>query len=281
MNQDASGNQPIFKHESDDPAIVNESKQARQTFRYFWRELCWERRRIIPGLDLSAIKVAFSDGVQAVATSQDQPQVEQMWVSDVDFDGRIVSGTLLNQPNWLTSINEGDRVQIPPSRVNDWMYAIAGEVFGGYTVNTMRSQMGKGERRGHDRAWGLDFGDPSVISVVPEEHIGRKKKSGLGKIFGGKSQPQSLQELAAHEHPMALNMGASLVEMVQQNPASVHEADHLGQTFLHQMASAGSQSAVQIMLQHGADRNAVSKNGLTAGQLAKVLGWQQVLAVLG
>ena len=259
--------------------MVNAAKQARQTFRYFWRELCWERRRIIPGLDFAAIKVAFSDPQTPGTTPTDQPAVEQMWVNEIDFDGKAVTGTLLNQPNWLKSVSAGDQVKVPPSRVNDWMYAVMGEVFGGYTVNAMRSKMSKAERKGHDEAWGMDFGNPDVIRVVPDSYLGRNIGF-FSRLFGGKPKPQSLEELAAHEHPMALNMGESLNEMLQKDPSAVHETDDKGATFLHQMASAGTPSGVQIVLNHGGDKNAVTTNGLTASQLAKSLGWKQVMAVL-
>ena len=57
------------------------------TFRYFWREVAWERRRIIPALDLACVKAPFSDGEQG-AHAKDTPEVEHMWLSEVDFDGQ-------------------------------------------------------------------------------------------------------------------------------------------------------------------------------------------------
>ena len=57
------------------------------------------------------------------------------------------------------------------------MYAISGEVFGAYTVNLMRSRMGRQERQEHDSAWGLNFGDPTKIRVAPEPN----KEGGLLK----------------------------------------------------------------------------------------------------
>jgi uncharacterized protein len=60
--------------------------QARSTFRYFWRELAWERRRIVPGLDLACVKAPFSDGPSQHRT-KGSPEVEQMWLNEIDFDG--------------------------------------------------------------------------------------------------------------------------------------------------------------------------------------------------
>ncbi len=40
----------VFMFDGDDPEMARASQDARKTFGYFWREIAWERRRIIPGL---------------------------------------------------------------------------------------------------------------------------------------------------------------------------------------------------------------------------------------
>ena len=202
-----------------------------------------------------------------------------MLVSDVDFDGQRVSGTLINQPNWLKSIKEGDSVSVQPKEVNDWMYAISGRVYGAYTVNLMRSRMGRVERAGHDKAWGLDFGNPDQIHVVPPTFF-NKKPSLLSKVFGGGNPPPDLAEIEATEHPMAANMGPSLEQTLTEKPEFVHETDDRGFTLLHSFALAGANTAVEIMLRHGADPNAVTQNRMTPLRLAKSLGWKKVAQTL-
>jgi ankyrin repeat protein len=46
------------------------------------------------------------------------------------------------------------------------------------------------------------------------------------------------------------------------------------------LALAGSTSNVKILLEHGADPNAVTDNGMTPLQLAHSLGWEKVVALL-
>lgn len=256
------------------------NRRARQTFRYFWRELSWEQRRIIPGLDLACVKVGFSDPPEIFEREDDgSPSVEQMWVSDVEFDGQRVSGTLINQPNWLKSIKQGDSVSVQPKEVNDWMYAISGRVYGGYTVNLLRSRMGRVERAQHDKAWGLDFGNPDQIHVVPATYLS-KKPSLLGRVLGGGNQPPDLAEVEATEHPMAVHMGPSLEKTLQEKPEFLHEADDDGFTLLHSLALAGTNIGAEIMLRHGADPNAVTQNRMTPLRLAKSLGWKKVVQTL-
>jgi uncharacterized protein YegJ (DUF2314 family) len=98
---------PVFLTPGEDPAMDQAVKRARQSFRFFWRECAWERRRIVPGLDLAVVKVAFEDPPGTPKTDPQQPAVEQMWISDIDFDGQFVYGTLINSPSWLTSVKEG------------------------------------------------------------------------------------------------------------------------------------------------------------------------------
>ncbi|MBC8356739.1 MAG: DUF2314 domain-containing protein [Planctomycetes bacterium] len=263
-----------------DPEMQSAIERARETFRYFWRELAWEQRRIIPGLSLAAVKVPFSDPPE-IEHDEEEPAVEQMWLSDIEFDGSVITGTLLNEPHWLKSISEGDQSQVPISGISDWMYAISDRVYGAYTVNLLRSQMSRGERAQHDAAWGLDFGDPDEIEVVPPEWLGKKPKPGFFKrLFGGGGDEAPPLDLETAEHPMAVNMADSLKEYLGQDPMNVHATDDNGWTMLHQQALAGTAIGVSILLEHGADPDALTSDGATALQLAESLGWKQVVDVL-
>src|SRR5688572_26074633 len=125
---------PVFMTESDDPEMQRAYEQARESFRYFWREIAWDRRRIVPALDMAAFKAPFTDAASGSGHG-DAPDAEHMWVSDVDFDGEFVSGVLGNDPNWLTSVKAGDAVRMPVDQISDWMYVKNGGVaYGAFTV---------------------------------------------------------------------------------------------------------------------------------------------------
>ncbi|MBN1911632.1 MAG: DUF2314 domain-containing protein [Pirellulales bacterium] len=257
-------------------------KMARQTFRFFWREMAWEQRRIIPALDMAAIKASLSDPPEVRAENPDGFEVEHMWLADVEFDGRQISGTLLNTPHTLKSFKEGKRVTITGKQLGDWMYVADGNVYGGFTVNLIRSRMGKGERKQHDRAWGLDFGEPGLVYVVPPEYLGEApiKKKGLFGSGASKPGPQDYAAAATVEHPMSVNMRESLEQTLAGDPSFVHTADDRGFNVLHQLSLAGSFDGVDVCLNHGADPNKPTSNSLTPFTLAKSLGWKKVMARL-
>jgi len=271
---------PIFKFPGDDAEMNQVAAKARQTFKYFWREMSWEHRRIIPGLDLAVVKASFSDPPEIRAENPGGLDVEHMWLLEVEFDGRQIRGTLINSPHSLKSFHEGDRVTVTGKQLCDWMYVVAGNVYGGFTVDLMRSRMSKGERSQHDSAWGFDFGEVGVVPLVPSEYIGGPplKKKGLLSVFGGaKSTPQDYAKVAGFEHPMSVNMRESLDQALANDPAMVQQTDERGFNFLHQLSLAGSLDGVDVCLKHGADSRMPAPNGMTPYALAKCLGWKRVM----
>ncbi len=264
----------VTLHKDDDPEIVAAGKTARGKFRYFWRELSWEYRRIVPGLDVAAFKVPFSDGDEDDTT-------EVMWVSDVNFDGYKLSGVLLNEPNWLKTVHQGDKVKVPVKSIVDWIYALEGRVYGGFTVNAIRSKMGKKERKAHDAAWGLEFGDPSQVHVVPPDWFNEKPKAGFfSKMFAKPLAPVEEKLLQTNEHPMAANMADSLAEFFKKKPGVVNEVQENGLNMFHQLVLAGTTVGAKTALKHGADINGKSARGHTALAFAKSLGWKKVAMLL-
>jgi ankyrin repeat protein len=193
-----------------------------------------------------------------------------MWVGDVEFDGRHITGRLLNEPNWLKTHHEGDEVSLTVDQISDWMYVCLGEVYGAYTVQVMRSRMKPQELQAHDAAWGLNFGEPGVVRVIQTP----KKKGFLKSVFGSAGE-----DLSA-EHPMAENCAPSIRKQLQADPSIAQAQDDRGWTQLHHFALAGSRLCVEAMLDFGALPLARTHHGMTALDLARSLGWEDVTAAL-
>jgi hypothetical protein len=175
-----------------------------------------------------------------------------MWISSIDFDGDRVSGELLNEPNELSNVRAGDRVEIAFADLEDWMLTTDGKVLGAFSVQVIRADMRRADRQAHDEAWGLDFGDPARVALPP------------GEV----------------DHPMALNMVPSLVEFPTKNPGELRSADPAGRTMLHREALAGNACIVRALLERGADKHARDAKGHTPLDLARRLGWPAVESLL-
>ena len=52
----------VFMFDSGDPEMQGAYELARATCRYSWREIAWDRRRIVHALDLAAVKVPYDRG---------------------------------------------------------------------------------------------------------------------------------------------------------------------------------------------------------------------------
>lgn len=242
----------VYYAKTDDQQMQKAFEKAQETFKYFWRELSWEYRRIVPALDLAYAKIAFVEETEDPAS----PIVEHMWVGEIDFNGDVIRGVLINTPNELTNVKNGDDIVVPLSQLSDWLFSSRDKSYGGFSIQQMRSQMDKAELKEHDKAWGLNFGDFNDISVVFEE----------------KEKPENLIE-----HPMSVNMGDSLRDFIKTNPKEITNKDVEGYTFLHRETIAGNKTSVEILLQHGVDAQAKTKSGKTALDFAKQLKWEHLI----
>jgi uncharacterized protein YegJ (DUF2314 family) len=244
------------------PQMLEAFKKAQSTFKYFWRELYWERRRIVPALNFAFVKMPFME-----QDPSGEPIEEFMWVGNIGFDGVTVWGTLDNEPGQLTGVKIGDTVERPLEEISDWMFTITektmfstkNRAYGGFTVHVIRAEMDSKLRKEHDKAWGLDFGNPDSILVA----------------HGQQKNPENLIE-----HPMSKNMGEKFREFLRQNPSELTHKDDFGYTTLHWEAIAGNKTCAEILLEMGADKTAKTNSGYTAADLAKKLEWDHLIPIL-
>jgi uncharacterized protein YegJ (DUF2314 family) len=251
----------VFNTPSKDLEIDKASINARKSFKIFWRELSWEMRRIIPAHRLCAVKRAFP----TKKNKKGDVFVEHMWVGDITFDGRIISGELLNQPDEIEDINQGDLVRFHYEEISDWMYSIGEKVYGAFTVNVIRTRMTEEELKENDNAWGINFGDPSNIHI--EEMLS----------FDEFLITQS-SELP--EHPMSKNMVVNSEAGIREMGTRINDPSVFGMTMLQFESLAGNLAQVKLLLKYGADKRIKNVHGQTAQDLAEMFNWSEILAVL-
>jgi uncharacterized protein YegJ (DUF2314 family) len=220
------------------------SQQARQTFRHLWHQIALDFNRIIPALELACLKVLFSDDPTG------QTGIEQMWVNQIDFDGLNISGILINAPNHLTSVQQGELVTFPLDRTTDWLCVLNEQVYGGYTIQVLRSHMSPEDRSNHDQAWGFNFPPPETV-LIPDRNL----------------QVETI-------------LASKLEEQLEAEPSILNQPFDQGRTILHQEALYGRTASVQTLLNHGADKTMCCDRGWTARDYAQSLQWNEVIALL-
>lgn len=238
-------NSPVTFHEDDDPEIEKASQEARKTFRRFWKEVSLDYNRIVPALEVSCIKLAFSDD-----KSDPDSQIEHMWVSDIDFDGEKIRGVLINTPNWLKSVTEGDVVECTIGEIGDWMCVLIEKVYGAYTVQVTRRRMSESERVSYDETWGLDFPSPDEVLVPPD---------------------------VSDFEPVIANL---LRDQLEKDIETVKSTDAAGRSLLHLEALYGRRHSVQVLLEHGADSLTRCNRGWTPRDYANSLEWTEISRIL-
>jgi len=237
------------------PEMIEAFKKAQETFRYFWRELYWESRRIVPALDFAFIKVAFHQK----KLFYKEGITEFMWVRVLDFDGHTITGVVDNKPQSINNIKLGAEIAIPLEEVCDWLFSNVRKAYGGFTIHVLRKEMGQEEREAHDQAWQIDFGDSNNILLVYEQF----------------EKPENLIE-----HPMSVVMKESFITYLEQHQDELTSKNDKGYTMLHTEAVAGNLPMIEVLLEKGVDRYATTEYGDTALDLAKKMNWEHLIKVL-
>lgn len=138
--------------------------------------------------------------------------------------------------------------------------------------------MSPDERKDHDQAWGVEFESPDEVLLTP--YIEKKPDGMLSKIFG-KSPSKSLGETIDYpEHPMSINMGEKIRAALSSDSNWINEPDEGGWTMIQRESLAGNNNSVKILLEFGADPDIVNSNGHSSKDLARTMGWNEVLKSL-
>ncbi len=185
----------LYKNES--PEMILAFENAIGTFKYFWRELYWESRRIVPALELAYVKCAF---IQENLEDKNEPLIEYMWIDQVDFDGSTISGILLNEPYIIENVQAGETVRLQFESIVDWMFLSNGTVHGAFTIQEYRKTLNASGRKEYDEAWGIDFGNPDEILLVYDQ----------------KNCPENLEE-----HPMCRSILEQFINIINTDPTII------------------------------------------------------------
>ncbi|WP_457794035.1 YegJ family protein [Acinetobacter baumannii] len=226
------------------------------TFKYFWRELYWESRRIVPALELAYVKCAF---IQENLEDKNEPLIEYMWIDQVDFDGSTFSGILLNEPYIIENVQAGETVRLQFESIVDWMFLSNGTVHGAFTIQEYRKTLNASGRKEYDEAWGIDFGNPDEILLVYDQ----------------KNCPENLEE-----HPMCRSILEQFINIINTDPTIITEKDESGNQLLHREVIADNYLFVQELLRLNVNKLVRNKQLMIPLDLAHKMGWSNIVNLL-
>ena len=71
---------------------------------------------------------------------------EHIWLSQVTWDGKMFIATVDNEPVYTKAVKLGDKVEVRPDELSDWMYFDDGKLQGGYTIRAMYHESSPAEQ---------------------------------------------------------------------------------------------------------------------------------------
>jgi uncharacterized protein len=140
----------LISVDAKDAAMQAAMQKARDHFPEFWKTITDDRKRTVPIHGDALVKAYFVDANKPDAG-------EHMWVSEVEYDGKIISGTLVDAPEYVRSVKANQKVSFPLERLSDWLYIQDGKAVGAFTVKLLRTRMSDKDRNLHDSNYPFRF----------------------------------------------------------------------------------------------------------------------------
>lgn len=132
------GQPPVTYVADDDPKMVAAIKKSRSTVGQFVTALSNPK----PSQSAFSVKVPVEDGDKR----------EHMWITPVRYRNGTFFGTISNEPVKVTTVKNGDKMEVAKDQISDWMYIENKRLKGGYTLRVMRDRMPEKERAEFDRS---------------------------------------------------------------------------------------------------------------------------------
>ena len=117
----------IISVPNEDAAMNAAIAKARARLPDFWEKLA----NPPTGTEGYSVKVAIRDG----------DRTEHFWTSDIERTGERISAVIANEPQTVTTVREGQRIDVPEADISDWMFMRNGKVVGNETLRVLLDYM--------------------------------------------------------------------------------------------------------------------------------------------
>jgi uncharacterized protein YegJ (DUF2314 family) len=117
----------VILFDADDPAMNAAIERARNSLLVFWKMFGTPG----PGISDFSLKLGISDG----------KMVEHFWCSDIQGNAGKATCAIANEPQNVFTVSNGQRIDVDPAIISDWMYRKDGKIVGGQTIRVMVTRM--------------------------------------------------------------------------------------------------------------------------------------------
>lgn len=101
--------------------------KAQSTLPHFWQVLDRPER----GEAKFALKVRITD----------KKGSEHFWTTEIERRDGKITGTIGNDPNIVSTVKLGERIEIPEANISDWLYMRGGKMIGNETIKPLFKTM--------------------------------------------------------------------------------------------------------------------------------------------
>ncbi|MGJ8562444.1 MAG: DUF2314 domain-containing protein [Alphaproteobacteria bacterium] len=118
------GEDGLTYHSAEDAAMVEAIASARKTLPDFWAAM-------------DSGNANYSDFAIKHGMKTDDDSIEHIWISNLKHSGGSISGTLENDPVYISGANLGDVVRFTNDEVTDWTFRDKDKMRGHYTTRVL------------------------------------------------------------------------------------------------------------------------------------------------
>ena len=120
---------------TEDKKMAIAIRKAQREFSKFTEEMDKEKRRMVPALDYSGLKIF-------VPVDSSRNNGEHIFVNYVGMEGNQIVGTVACDPQFVQYV-EGETIKVPKTDLSDWFYVVDGKGVGGYTFPVIAATLDK------------------------------------------------------------------------------------------------------------------------------------------
>lgn len=121
----------IISVADDDPVMNAAIEKARGSLPQFWDSFAAPDTNEVD----FALKLGIVDGADT----------EHFWCNEIEGDASAATCVIANEPAFVTNVAYGERVDVDPAIISDWMYYRDDKIVGGETIRALLPQLDKKE----------------------------------------------------------------------------------------------------------------------------------------